>query len=111
MKEDDGLASIIARPLDVVRRMFDAADQPAEDRSNDWGVEEFFTKMLSDPVTREQVSSFTGCKRGDRKFNQICELPIIIVMLLTSTLGVDLHRGEHKSHPSYDKSNAFNVHP
>jgi len=53
---EEGLSSVVASPLDLVRGLFTSADHPARDRADDWGVEEYFTKLLSDQVTREQVS-------------------------------------------------------
>jgi hypothetical protein len=53
---EDRTTAAVASPLDLVRGLFASADQHAGDRADDWGVEEFFTNLLKDPVIRDQVS-------------------------------------------------------
>ena len=47
--------AVISKPLDTVRSLFDRADQPVNDRLNDWGVERCFRDLMSQPSFRTKV--------------------------------------------------------
>ena len=53
--QGSSLLDAVQRPLDTVRSLFDQANQPVRDTASDWGVEQYFKDLVSDPVKREQV--------------------------------------------------------
>ena len=55
--QGSSLSDAIQRPLDTVRSLFDQVNQPVRDDASDWGVEQYFKELVSDPFKREQVGS------------------------------------------------------
>ena len=74
--QGSSLSDAVQRPLATVRSLFDQANQPLRDTGSDWGVEQYFKDLVSDPVKREQVGS-TALTMNKIKNSTRCTTPAI----------------------------------
>ena len=53
----ENFSGVLSSPLDLVQRLFDQSNQPLQESGGDWGVNEYFRKLMSDPTSRDEVGA------------------------------------------------------